>query len=261
MGINWFTVVAQIINFLILVWLLKRFLYKPVLQAIAERENRIAAQLRDAEAKKAEAEQEKEDFAQKNLAFDQQREAAMKKALADVSAEKQHLLAQAREELATTRTKLEESLREEQQHISRELRQKTVDEVFALAGKALSDLASASLEEQTLAVFLRRLQNLTPEEQQKLAQAVATPKASVTIKTAFDLPAKQRTQLEEAVKQLGGDHLSFVYQTAPQLLGGLELVVPNYKLSWNLADYLEDLKKHVTDAVTDPQNATAHESV
>jgi len=38
MLIDWFTVVAQVINFLILVWLMKRFLYKPILNAIAARE-------------------------------------------------------------------------------------------------------------------------------------------------------------------------------------------------------------------------------
>ena len=54
MKINWFTVIAQVINFLILVWLMKRYLYKPVLNAIDEREKKIAAQLADAEAKKAE---------------------------------------------------------------------------------------------------------------------------------------------------------------------------------------------------------------
>ena len=70
MEINWFTVIAQVINFLILVWLLKRFLYKPVLNAIAEREKKIAAQLSDAEVKKAEAQKERDAFHQKNEAFD-----------------------------------------------------------------------------------------------------------------------------------------------------------------------------------------------
>ena len=62
MLINWFTVCAQAINFLILVWLLKRFLYKPILHAIDEREKGIAAQLADAEAKKAEAQKDRDDF-------------------------------------------------------------------------------------------------------------------------------------------------------------------------------------------------------
>ena len=55
MLIDWFTVGAQALNFLILVWLLKRFLYKPILHAIDEREKRIAKELADADAKKAEA--------------------------------------------------------------------------------------------------------------------------------------------------------------------------------------------------------------
>ncbi|HEY4789048.1 MAG TPA: hypothetical protein VIH57_23530, partial [Bacteroidales bacterium] len=66
MLIDWFTVAAQLINFLVLVWLLKRFLYKPVLKAIDEREKRIVMQLQEAENKKAEADREREEFQRKN---------------------------------------------------------------------------------------------------------------------------------------------------------------------------------------------------
>jgi len=52
MLIDWFTVVAQVVNFLILVWLLKRFLYRPILNAIDAREKRIATKLADAAAKR-----------------------------------------------------------------------------------------------------------------------------------------------------------------------------------------------------------------
>ena len=79
MLIDWFTVVAQAINFLILVWLLKRFLYKPILHAIDEREKGIAAQLAEAEAKKAEAQKERDEFQHKNETFDQERAALLKK--------------------------------------------------------------------------------------------------------------------------------------------------------------------------------------
>jgi F-type H+-transporting ATPase subunit b len=65
MLIDWFTVGAQVLNFLILVWLLKRFLYKPILHAIDEREKRIAKELADADAKKAEAEKERDEFQHK----------------------------------------------------------------------------------------------------------------------------------------------------------------------------------------------------
>ena len=98
MPIDWFTVVAQAINFLILVWLLKRFLYKPILHAIDEREKGIATQLAEAEAKKAEAQKERDDFQHKNEAFDQERAALLKKATDEANAERQRLLDEARKD-------------------------------------------------------------------------------------------------------------------------------------------------------------------
>ena len=65
MKINWFTVAAQVLNFLVLVWLLKRFLYKPILKAIDDREKMIAAQIKDADDKEAVAAKEQEEFKKK----------------------------------------------------------------------------------------------------------------------------------------------------------------------------------------------------
>ena len=98
MLINWFTVCAQAINFLILVWLLKRFLYKPILNAIDERERGIATQLADAEAKKAEAQRDRDDFQHKNEAFDKERAALLKKATDVAGAERQRLLDEAKKD-------------------------------------------------------------------------------------------------------------------------------------------------------------------
>jgi len=80
MLIDWFTIGAQALNFLILVWLLKRFLYKPILHAVDAREKRIAGELADADAKKAEAQKERDEFQHKNEEFDQQRAALLTKA-------------------------------------------------------------------------------------------------------------------------------------------------------------------------------------
>ena len=105
MPIDWFTVTAQAINFLILVWLLKRFLFKPILHAIDEREKGIADPLAEAEAKQAEREKEREEFQHKTEAFDQDRAALLKKATDDDAAERQRLLDQARKDADTLRPK------------------------------------------------------------------------------------------------------------------------------------------------------------
>ena len=80
MLIDWFTVSAQVVNFLILVWLMKRFLYKPILHAIDAREQRIATELADADAKRAEAEKEREKFQKNNEEFNRQRNDLLGKA-------------------------------------------------------------------------------------------------------------------------------------------------------------------------------------
>jgi F-type H+-transporting ATPase subunit b len=109
MLIDWFTVGAQALNFLILVWLLKHFLYKPVLNAIDAREKRIAGELADADAKKAEAQKERDEFNHKNEVFDQQRAALLSQAVDEVKTERQRLLDEARKAADVQSAKRQES--------------------------------------------------------------------------------------------------------------------------------------------------------
>src|SRR5471030_2866636 len=94
MLIDWFTVGAQALNFIILVWLLKRFLYKPILNAIDARENRIAAELANAATTRTAAETERVEFQRKSTALDEQRSALLGKAVDEAKAERERLLAQ-----------------------------------------------------------------------------------------------------------------------------------------------------------------------
>src|ERR1700688_2249451 len=96
MLIDWFTVGAQVLNFVILVWLMKRFLYKPIIHAIDAREERIATELADGAAKKAEAQKERDEFQHKNEEFDQQRAALLSQAADEAKTERQRLLDEAR---------------------------------------------------------------------------------------------------------------------------------------------------------------------
>src|ERR1022692_4941940 len=96
MLIDWFTICAQALNFLILGWLMKPFLYLPILDAINAREKRIAAELTEADAKKAEAQKERDEFQHKNEEFDQLRAGLLSKATEEVKAERQRLLDEAR---------------------------------------------------------------------------------------------------------------------------------------------------------------------
>ncbi len=243
MLINWFTVIAQAINFLILVWLLKRFLYKPILHAIDEREKEIATQLAQAEAKKAEAQRDRDDFQHKNEAFDQERAALLKKATDEAKAERQRLLDEARKDADLLRAKRQDALRNEQRNLSQEIIRWTQKEVFAITRKTLADLATTSLEERMGDVFVHRVRALTGAAKEQLATAFKTSNHTVSVHSAFDLPPAQRTAIESAIKETFAPDAHVQFETAPELVSGIELSTNGHKIAWSIADYLSTLEK------------------
>ncbi len=189
MLIDWFTVAAQALNFIILVWLLKRFLYKPILDALDAREKRIAAELADADAKKAEAKKERDEFQHKNEEFDQQRAALLSKATEEAKAERQRLLGEARQAADALSAKRQQTLRSDAHHLSEAISRRTRQEVFAIARKALTDLATTSLEERLAEVFTRRLREMDGKAKAGLAEALKSASGPAVVRSAFDLPA------------------------------------------------------------------------
>ena len=245
MLIDWFTVAAQALNFIILVWLMKRYLYKPILDAIDAREKRIATELADADARKTEAKKERDEFQHKNEEFDQQRAALLGKAVDEAKTERQRLLDEARKESDGARAKGEEALRSDLQSLSQEITLRTRDEVFAIARKTLADLAAASLEERMADVFVRRLGALSDAEKDELKTAFKEASGAVVVRSTFDLPAPQRSAIENAIKETLATEIPVRFETAPDLVSGIEFAANGRKVAWSVADYLVSLEKGV----------------
>jgi F-type H+-transporting ATPase subunit b len=250
--IDWFTVGAQAINFLILVWLLKRYLYKPVLAAIDAREKQIAAKIKDAAAQETKAQAAGEELRKRNEAFDHEREALMRKATEEGAAERQRLIDSARQDAQLLRDKLTQLLSAERAELGRQLLLRTQAEVFALTRKALSELAGASVDDRMIEVLIDRLRELP--EQQRLALAgpplatgsvavavQAVPARDVLVRSAFEPSPAARTKLEAAIRERLGANVAIHFETAPGLVCGLELSVEGTKLAWSVADYLSTL--------------------
>jgi len=249
MLIDWFTVCAQAINFLILVWLMKRFLYTPILNAIDVRENGIAKELSDADTKKAEAKKEGDDFAQKNKDFEQNHAALLKKATDDVAGERQRLLAAAGQEVDQLRAKRMEALQNDARNLSQSISARTALEVFAIARRTLSDLATTSLEERIGEVFTRRLRDLEGQAKAKLGQALKNGSEPALIQSTFDIGAEQRAAIQNAINETFSAAIPLRFETAPNLVSGIELTKSGQKLGWSIDDYLTSMEKGVAEAL------------
>jgi F-type H+-transporting ATPase subunit b len=257
MLIDWFTVGAQVLNFLILVWLLKRFLYKPILHAIDAREKRIASALADADAKKAESQKERDEFQHKNEAFDQQRAALLSQATDEANAERLRLLDEARQVADALRGERRDALKREQQSLNDEIARRTREEVFAIARKTLTDLAGTSLEERVIEVFTRRLRESDHEAKEGLAKALKTSSDPVLVRSTFDLPAEQRAAIQNALNETFSADIPVLFETAPDVISGIELSANGRKVAWSIADYLASLEKSVGELLSEQSKPRA----
>lgn len=252
MLIDWFTIGAQALNFVILVWLLKRFLYKPILDAIDAREARIAAQIAAAELKDAEARAARAEFEDKNDDLDRQRAALLRQAADDARAEGQRLQGEAREEAERVSAQRHEALRNEADDLSLELGRRTRDEVFATVRKTLKDLASASLEERMCEVFNGRLRAMDSQAKTQLDAALKAAVRPALVRSAFALPAEQREAVQSAVNDTFSADIAVIFETSPELIGGIELIANGQRIAWSVDDYLGALQDSVVELLGAP---------
>ncbi len=247
MLVDWFTIAAQALNFLILVWLMKRFLYGPILNAIDQREKRIATEIGDADARKAEAQEQRDEFERKNAEFDRQRTALLRKAESDADAERQRMIDEARKEADAWSSKRQETLRADARNLGQAIARRTQQEVFAIARKALADLATTSLEERMGEVFTRHLRDLNGQTKELLAEALRSTDGPALVRSAFDLGTEQQKAIRNALNETFSADVDVRFETAPDLIGGIELTAKGQKMAWSIADYLSSLENGIDE--------------
>ena len=249
MIIDWFVIAAQVFNFLLLIWLMKRFLYKPILKAIDARENKIAEQIADADRKEAAAQAVHQEFIQKNEEFDLQRAGLLSQATNEVSTQRVRLLEEASKEADDLRAKRQEMLLQDAQRLNKAISIRTQEEVFAIARKALADLSSDSLEKRMCAVFIGRLRQIDSEQKENLAKALDTQTGTALVTSAFELPQEQRSDIQNALDEIFQAKIRLEFKTVPELIGGIELVANGHKIAWNIADYIVSMENDVQQLI------------
>jgi F-type H+-transporting ATPase subunit b len=245
MLIDWFTVGAQVLNFVVLVWLMKHFLYQPVLAAIAAREKRIADQIADAASKETHAATERKTFEDKNAAFDQQRAGLLDKATADAKAEGMRLADEAQKTALALSAKRAQALATQAAQLQQTIAGRAAREVFAVARKTLSDLANTDLESRMVEVFARRLRELPGPAREPLAAALKPGGEPALVRSHFALPGEQQAAIQNAINVTFSADVPLRFETEADAVCGIELSVGGQKVAWTIAEYLRDLEQHV----------------
>jgi F-type H+-transporting ATPase subunit b len=253
MLIDWFTVGAQVVNFIILVWLMKRFLFKPILTAIDAREKRISTELKDAKSKQNEAKKERDEFQSKNEDFDKQRNDLLEKAKKDADKERDQLIAEARKAADELSARRQDLLKKEAHELNEELGRKVRDEVFTMTRKVLSDLADADLEGKICTLFIQRLSDLDANAKKHLGEALKSASDPAIIQSTFEISKDERAEIVKALKSTFDVTIQLTFETKPELVSGIELIANGQKIAWSIDDYLTAMKKNILESLSEEE--------
>lgn len=253
MQIDLVTASAQLINFLILVWLLKRFLFQPVLNVMKERESLIDSQLNEAALRMSEADVVEREHQRAIASLENEKASILANAVKETDDEKKRLMDEAREENTVLRKAWNDSLDAEKSELVDAFRSSIATSTCRVTDALLKKISNRSLNEQMLNSFIDQLGTLETTTKNKIQRNQST----LTMTTATSLSAPLKRKFAQSVhKNLEIDSpIDFLVDDS--LIAGAQFNANGICLNWNIKAMLEDLEDDLSQ-VMENIGAIAH---
>lgn len=238
MELNWSTFVLEIVNFLVLVWILKRFLYKPVLEVIARRRAGIEQTLAEARQQQADAQQLKADYEGRLDQWDRERIQARQSLDSELEQERTRARAALQAELEQQREKARVSEARRSDDVRRRTEEAALAQGASFATRLLEQAAGAEVEARLIELLLSELGDLPDERLATLRNHWAVAPQTIVVTTAFPLAEPQQRRLEQAIADATGLDAPVQFERDATLLAGANIVAGPWILGANLRDEL-----------------------
>ncbi|MEB3882642.1 hypothetical protein [Lyngbya sp. CCY1209] len=277
MLIDWFTVVAQIVNFVILVFLLQKFLYKPIVGTIQKRQNRIQSRWDEAQQAREKAEREAETYRQRRRELDDRRSALRSEVKRETREQRETWLEEARRDVDRQQREWRQGLRRQQSLFFDTLRNQTVRHLYDMTRGALREIADTDLEKQAIAQFQRRLDGIGDEEKRQLRESLDRSDEAIAVRSSFEIPEDTKNSIFEQLRHLTGDRdlslaseaeesaelngnspespeeiedkIPVFFERSPRLICGIEVQIAGYEIGWSLNHYIEGLEERLSECL------------
>lgn len=238
MDFDWSTFFLEIINFLVLVWVLKHFLYRPVLNVITQRRADIEKAMADARRIETEAGELKQQSERELAQWEEEKEAAKARLREELAAERERLMAELEISVVEERERRRVLSERQQYDFKRSIEEQGIAQGAAFSAKLLSRVATPELEARLYALLLEDLRGLRAEDKRTVADA-ALPGLHLKVQSAFALDAAKRAELEHALAEVVGNTLPVEYRENSELLAGFQVSIGPWILHANLRDELK----------------------
>jgi len=242
--IDWITVAAQIVNFLVLVLLLRWVLYKPLSRALAAREQAVSQRVREAETAQAEAEAAAATHYEAVLALEQERNARLERAEQEAAEKRAELVEEAKSDLAARRAAWQAQLADEKAAFLDRLRHRAGEGFVRMARNILDEMADQDLTDRMAQTFARRLAGLGAGDRARLRAAAQGGKRP-DILSSLPLSEAARSAVTAAVADLLGEAVEPVFTEDADLSCGLVLRLDSQRVGWTIAEHLDRFAEEV----------------
>ncbi|QDU04211.1 ATP synthase subunit b, sodium ion specific [Gimesia chilikensis] len=243
MSIDWFTFTAQILNFLVLVWLLTHFLYQPITKAMQERQQKIADEHQKAVELQQQAAAEVAEYAEKTAELTHAKDELLAEAGKEIQSWREEHLARARKEVDQEKEDWYRALHRERESFLREARVRMAGHIHHMSQCVLKELANADLQQQTISVFLERISRIEEQQKLKFRDLLRTPDSRVLVESALELEQSDRDRISKFISDFLDIQVDIEYRERPDLICGIDLHISGYKVAWNLQEPLEELEE------------------
>ncbi|WP_262965194.1 F0F1 ATP synthase subunit delta [Methylobacter psychrophilus] len=248
MEFNLSTFILEIINFLILIWILQRLFYKPLLEVIARRKQFIDQALADAKTLQQQAEEQRSLYENRQKLWEQEKQGAFTALHQQIDIERKAQLVQLNNDLEQERQKNKVTLQRQQEEIQRQTEKQALQNGARFAGILLKKSASPELEARLFALLLDNLKTL-PAACVLCLQLLGTKKSvPIKITSAYPLTAELRLPLEQKLGLLINSPINVQYHQDAELIAGVRMDIGAWVLNANLQHELIGFAEIANDA-------------
>ncbi len=243
MSVDLFTAAVQILNLFILIWLLKKFLYAPVLRAMHKRQEKVNERLEEAGKEREAAEEEKKRYQSLQKKADQEARQKLEEASREAEELRQRLTAEVRSEEEQARHKWQRELEKEKEQFLVHTSRTIAEEFGRLSRNAFRELADHDFEEKMVRLFLEKTS--TDPDKKVLSSLKEKELDDLQVDSSRDLSPALQEQVSEHLEKLCGRGVEVHFETNPDLLAGITVTVEGRKVGWHLRRYLDDFQERL----------------
>jgi len=245
MHLDWWTIALQTANFAVLVWLLRRFLYAPVLRMIDARKAEIERQYERARAAEDEAKARLAVIETEQAGIAGEREAALKSTAAQAQEMADARRARAEREAQALLDAARQTIAAERDQALREARRVALDLGAEFAQRLLAEVPMQLRAEAWLERIEQYFAALPTPEREALAHQLGEA-APLVVVTAVALPGATTETWRGRLRRVLGDAIAIAFEIDPALIAGAELHFPTAILRFSWRTALATLRSEIT---------------